>query len=92
MIKHKTFYCCIAMLFGALLYSQEASESYMSDPTVNAVNREPMRASYFAYSSANEAKENNPGKYPTISLLMVPGNLIGQMLLPKTKRLLENRL
>ncbi|WP_407486520.1 glycoside hydrolase family 2 TIM barrel-domain containing protein [Elizabethkingia anophelis] len=62
MIKHKTFYCCIAMLFGALLYSQEASESYMSDPTVNAVNREPMRASYFAYSSANEAKENNPWK------------------------------
>ncbi len=50
------------MLFGALLYSQEASESYMSDPTVNAVNREPMRASYFAYSSANEAKENNPWK------------------------------
>ena len=59
MIKHKTFLLVVvAMLFGALLYSQEASESYMSDPTVNAVNREPMRASYFCfYSSANEARE-----------------------------------
>ncbi|MCC8173259.1 MAG: DUF4981 domain-containing protein, partial [Odoribacter sp.] len=56
MWKYVTFLCLVFPLIG------KAQKNEWLDPNVNAINRSPARASFFAYSSLKEAEENEKEK------------------------------
>ena len=53
----KSLFWCVAAFLVATVGSAQTFTEWM-DPEVNAVNRAPMHASYFAYENESAAREN----------------------------------
>ena len=53
----KSLFLCVAASLVTVVGSGQTFTEWM-DPEVNAVNRAPMHASYFAYENESAAREN----------------------------------
>lgn len=53
-------------LFAALAFTAVAQSNEWRDPEVNAVNRAPMHANFFAYETAEVAAEGRQGTIPEL--------------------------
>lgn len=53
-------------LFAALAFTAVAQSNEWRDPEVNAVNRAPMHANFFAYETAEVAAKDAKGTIPEL--------------------------